>query len=34
VRVFRSLRKQTSELCNSIIRDVNHRTKKIPLRVA
>jgi len=33
-RVFRSLRKQTSELSNSIIRDVNHRTKKIPLRVA
>ena len=34
LRVVRSLRKQTSELLNSIIRDVNHRTKKIPLRVA
>src|SRR4029077_39423 len=26
-RVFRSLRKQTSELSNGIIRDVDHRTK-------
>ena len=34
LRVFCSLRKQTSELLNGIIRDVNHRTKKIPLRVA
>jgi hypothetical protein len=27
-RVFRSLRKQTLELSNSIGRDVNHRRKK------
>jgi len=28
LRVVRSLRKQTSELLNSIIRDFNHRSKK------
>jgi hypothetical protein len=33
-RVFRSLRKQTSELLNSIIRDVNHRSVKYGYEVS
>jgi hypothetical protein len=27
-RIFRSLRKQTLELSNSVVRDVNHRPEK------
>jgi hypothetical protein len=33
-RVFRSLRKQTLELSNSIVRDVNHRVEKYGYEVS
>jgi hypothetical protein len=34
MRIFRSLRKQTLELSNSVVRDVNHRPKKYGCEVS